>query len=163
MHRDAGMVSEQTEDSTGRDAEAVRNTIIPRTFSSSIRAEQDLRAVTQINQKVERWRMRIIEINENSPKLASDLARAKDEEAQWALLYSAQKQHASDLERSLGTKKLDKGDHLRKLNFSMEGWQRKLAKLLHEEREAAEALKACRPADWDVLANVAVRGDKDAK
>ena len=29
------------------------------------------------------------------------LARAKDEEAQWALLYSAQKQHASDLERSL--------------------------------------------------------------
>ena len=36
----------------------------------------------------------------------------------------------------------------------MEGWQRKLAKLLHEEREAAEALKACRPADWDVLANV---------
>ena len=58
--------------------------------------------------------VRIIEIEENSGKLAADLAHAKAEEAQWAVLYGAQRTHASDLEKALSTKKLDKGDYLMK-------------------------------------------------
>ena len=74
MHRDAGIVIRANGGIPPGEMQrlsAIR--LFTRTFSSRHkRLEQDLRAVTQINQKVERWRMRIIEINENSPKLASD-------------------------------------------------------------------------------------------
>ena len=114
----------------------------------------DLDVVRGVLVRTEAWRDKAARIAAEREQMYADLQAARDEEEQWAMLHAAQVAQCSDLRAARMSKDALRGEHARRHHAMLDGWQRRLAKLLREERMAIVELRATRPVDWVTFAAV---------
>ena len=101
---------------------------------------------------VDALRSREIEIKAIKPPSPDEVRRRRAEEGRWTVLLTAQRHHLEDLRRSLASKQATQAEIERRYREERDAWQRKLARLLTEHREALEQLHELRESDFALLA-----------